>query len=489
MESNKDNIPKMTDLDEILALQADHDIFEELKIGDIKDKILDDVQANILKSTKHLYTLFCFFTFKPEHKKTIVNWLKHLRLTSAREQIETEQEKSETEGKSSSGNMIGLYLSYQGYEFFCDPEKIKHLIRFEDEDIFAFQEGLAKRCPRAFGAGEDDYKHPSHALILIATDDARLKEVNDVRGQKESTEAQLFQLFAEWATPPVKDFDAFEENYGKVFFEIGMRNPEGSDGLPREWFGFRDGISNPRFFPDRGRPNPPGFVPDEPAPLDVALRRNRLAGNYACGSFVVFLKLEQNDKAFKRMVKELAGKLGMEDYKGLAAAYIIGRHKDGTPLHEAFNFPTLGDRNRNLNDFDYGNDQDGAVCPMHAHIRKANPRDGQAWGRIVRRGKVYGRDNSKNKGILFLSYQSSLLAFEDMVNRGLYGYKYKNKILGKDMLFVNKGEYQGNHRYRNASGYPRSPYLRAEKLVEFKGGQYFFASSISFIQKSLENFI
>jgi Dyp-type peroxidase family len=471
---------------EILELPADDEVFEDRGITDIKEQILEDLPVNILQPTRHKYTLYCFITFQESKKNEIVEWLKNMPLTSAWEyQHWAPEDLREQMAKS-------LYLSFQGYELFCDPEKIIRLIPLNDDDIVAFSEGLAKRCPNAFG-GEDggevensygkkgkaidqgNYEKPSHALVLIATNDDQVKKWNE-EANAAMRNKELMNFFIKHTRSGKHQF---EKAFGTVFFEIGMRNPEGSDRRSREWFGFRDGISNPRFFSDADLGKGPEFKPDAPATLNTALRKNRLAPKqYSCGSFVVFLKLEQNVKAFEETVTALAKELGMEDYRGLVSAYLIGRHKDGTPLHKDFNYPHSG--KKNLNSFDFENDPNGAVCPFHAHIRKARSRDGREEKRIVRRGTIYGHPESREKGILFLSYQGSLRNFEDIINRGLYGYNYKKENIGRDILFTKANEYQ--------SGIPIWPYLRLkEKIVNFKGGQYFFASAISFIRVNLEN--
>ncbi|MCB0554257.1 MAG: Dyp-type peroxidase [Phaeodactylibacter sp.] len=462
-------------LDEMLALEADDRVFEQYDIKAFRDRILKDVQADILKATKHKYTLYCFLTFKNGKKEAIAEWLSKMPLTSAFDQMEKPEE-----------NAVSLFLSYEGYEYFCDPQKIRQLVPLEDEDIIALKEGLTQRCPRAFGDNnggtpEQNYQKTLHALILIATDKELLKA-----NKNNLNKSDLLEIFIQETTKAGEGI-SFKNNFGEVFFEVGRKNPDGSKDHPREWFGFRDGISNPRFFPKPDFEKELGHKPDKPSTLSTVLRKNQLSPQpYACGSFVVFLKLKQNVEAFNEVVNALAKKLDMTDYPGYAAAYMMGRHKDGTPLHELYNFPTTD--KRNLNRFDFSDDKAGAVCPMHAHIRKANPRDGQYEKRIVRRGKVYGSPSSEDKGILFLSYQSSLRTFEDIINRGLYGYNFKNQNIGKDMLFTGVGEYHGSHQYRNISGKPRSPYIRVkERLIEFMGGHYFFASSISFIRINLKN--
>ncbi len=469
-------------LEALLELKADHILFEQQHLQNEKKRILQDVQANILKASKHRYQLFCLLNFSGD-KQATVKWLKNLPLTSALDQIQTD-------AKEQRPTHLSLLFSHAGYRHFYHGNKIRYFLPDTDEDIAALRAGPTARCPQAFGdeaGGQNaapDYQQTIHALILIDTEDDRVGACLQETDAEKRRQA-LFQFFTErTATDPY----VFREDFGSVFFEIGLRNPEGSDGAAREWFGFRDGISNPRFFPNPGLEKKLGFRLDEPARLNTVLHRNRLSPNpYGCGSYVAFLKLEQNVPEFDRQVEELAQHLGFQNYPGYAAAYLMGRHRDGAPLHESFAFPNT--EGRNLNDFDFEKDRERRVCPMHAHIRKANPRVSDYEEHpIVRRGRVYRDPNADRGGLLFLSYQSNLRTFEDIVNRGLYGYQYRNRKTGKDPFAYRAGEYQREQRYYNLEGKPRKPYLRLqEDLVTFRGGRYFHAPSISFIRVNLEN--
>lgn len=461
-------------IQDVLELKADHAIFDQFEgLRTSREFILKALQCNILKDTKHRYTLYCFLTFRKGAEREIVQWLKHIPLTSALDHG----------GKEEAFN---LFLSMEGYRFFY-PSDGSFPFPKNHDDFDAFSEGLAKRCPAAFGGKnrnhvEDRYEVPSHALILI------------------STNHPLFSLHESGNSDEVRDFFiqktassgfSFGDELGEVLFEIGRRNPADDDGPPREWFGFRDGITNPRFFRDsETQKNLEGTNPDPLSPLNVVLRPSIPASDpFECGSFVVFLKLEQDPDAFKKLVEDFTRDLGFdidnEDDKRKTAAYLMGRDYDGKPLSE--NFISTSHSNRNLNDFNYDQDAEGHVCPLNAHIRKANPRDDYEGSQIVRRGKIY---SGKKKGMLFLSFQSRLQAFEDTINRGLYAFNYKHKHTGRDLLFVRKKQpYVGDSVYLNARGrWTPVPYLNVtENPVTFRGGQYFFAPSISFFRVNLEN--
>ena len=122
-----------------------------------------------------------------------------------------------------------------------------------------------------------------------------------------------------------------------------------------------------------------------------------------------------------------------------AQAQILGRFKDGTPL-ALYNEPSPpGLKQEEINDiidFDqnidtgYRDDPEGLKCPLHAHIRKTNPREDRskiwastyaqnnsslptprhmpnAFGRIVRRGTSYEVEG-ESVGLLFMCYQASI---------------------------------------------------------------------------------
>lgn len=140
------------------------------------------------------------------------------------------------------------------------------------------------------------------------------------------------------------------------------------------------------------------------------------------GTYAVYRKLHQDVAGFRALVAAHA-----TDYPGGAdalAAKIIGRWPDGTPLALSPDGPDpaiSGDRTK-LNDFRYGDDPLGLRCPVGAHVRRANPRDGEGTGavmttrhRIVRRGLPYGPplppgapDDGVDRGLIFVCFSVDL---------------------------------------------------------------------------------
>jgi deferrochelatase/peroxidase EfeB len=212
--------------------------------------------------------------------------------------------------------------------------------------------------------------------------------------------------------------------------------PDGSvTVLPREPFGFMDGISDPVF---RGKYQPEAEAQaaigggkiaegpydirsswsaleagefilgqvDEGQELPVATQPNDFARN---GTFMAWRKLRQDVPGFCAEMKRQAGLwaqvMGVTDaveaYETVSAK-LVGRWSTGIPLIAA---PTWADHQRVMADwadcigavthtsakqvtperlaafgemldgFRYGDDLDGTKCPFGAHIRRANPRD------------------------------------------------------------------------------------------------------------------
>lgn len=140
-------------------------------------------------------------------------------------------------------------------------------------------------------------------------------------------------------------------------------------------------------------------------------------------------------------MKRLAGTLGYS--VDLTGAKLVGRYKSGAPIERrkfqpgpytppsvdpGSGNPPLGNNNALNNNFEFGEDADGAICPLSAHIRKAYPRDefssagatdsesSMQTHRLLRRGIPYGPpfvsgDSASAKvdrGLLFLCYQNDI---------------------------------------------------------------------------------
>ena len=169
-----------------------------------------------------------------------------------------------------------------------------------------------------------------------------------------------------------------------------------------------------------GYPDEDGWVETRPRP---DLVRN--------GTYVVYRTLKQDVARFRQGLQEAAERTGLPEE--LVAAKVVGRWRDGMPLelspHRAPGPLTEEADPAPPNDFRYlPHDRDGAICPLGAHIRRANPRDaldfdgtvrdsGVLTGRhrIIRRGLPYGtllppgaEDDGVDRGLLFVCFNADI---------------------------------------------------------------------------------
>jgi deferrochelatase/peroxidase EfeB len=184
-----------------------------------------------------------------------------------------------------------------------------------------------------------------------------------------------------------------------------------SDMGGHEPFGFVDGISQPTFDWDRARMpgtksdqnytnhlalgelllgyrNEYGLMTDRP--LLLASEKNAdvlppgphdrrdLGRN---GSYLVYRQLAQDVRLFWRWVAEAATRsvITMDEM----AQSMIGRNLDGSPLPDINadrSIPGVEAHDAERNGFLFDTDPDGLSCPIGAHIRRANPRTGDAPG-------------------------------------------------------------------------------------------------------------
>jgi deferrochelatase/peroxidase EfeB len=328
----------------------------------------------------------------------------------------------------------------------------------------------------------------------------------------------------------------------------------GEDGIckpiPVEHFGFADGIADTVFdgqmapedlaeraigqgklLPDQSwAPLAPGeFLlgwPDESQEIAGAAMPLDFSRN---GTFMAWRKLHQNVFAWRRYMEvqaeRFAAVMGVprERATPTLAAKIVGRWPDGTPLLAAPTFEAwqafrekraaaesagdgvqLGALKRALVDFTFAKDQVGAMCPLGAHIRRANTRDmldpllasGDATKlsgsilnnrrRILRRGLPYGQtpetgDDSGEHGIVLMAHCASLFRqFEFVQQQWMqYGLDFNS---GNDTCPI-----VGNHFEAAKFVIPadpagdKPPFICADmpQFVETRGGDYFFIPSMT----------
>lgn len=302
---------------------------------------------------------------------------------------------------------------------------------------------------------EPQYQTRIHAMVLLASDDLRCLEE-----QQKETVSEI----AEFA-------NIIHVEDGHVWRRQGQAI---------EPFGYADNISQPVFDSRES--------PDWTRPSSVLCPDRLACDAQAVGSFLVYRKLEQNVKGFHLEVEKLALHLGC-DFEH-AAAMVIGRFRDGSPLAKAANpgwLPKLDNR------FDYWSDSTGSACPFHAHIRKVRPRDINESVRIVRRGLPYGAYDPSDpqsqmpesgSGLLFLAFQADIQRSfgriqGDWANMVDFPKTPNGRRVGCDPLI-------GQGRSDRSQSWPVNWSERREfrfgQFVHMKGGEFFFAPSLTFFQ-------
>jgi Dyp-type peroxidase family len=201
-----------------------------------------------------------------------------------------------------------------------------------------------------------------------------------------------------------------------------------------EHFGFADPVSNPHFMPQSGSAQyyrsdlPLGEALLGHANLvdDAPLVADPLWHN---GSFMVLRKMRQFVDRFEQVAAAATAPGGGAVPADVVKTRLMGRGLDGKPIVTPV-------AEGNDNDFNFDSDEDGAQCPLQAHVRRVNPRTtperGERSPRIVRRGMSYGPpydreklptegDNPKERGLYFMAFNASLAEQFEVLQRWLTG--------------------------------------------------------------------
>ncbi|MEG4171041.1 MULTISPECIES: Dyp-type peroxidase [unclassified Microcoleus] len=463
--------------------------------------MLEDLQGNILKSHERDYSTHILIKFKsdPDAVKKWIGYFTEKFVMSAKKQWD-DHAKFRSNCQEVEGLFANFFLSYNGYKVLGFELDAGGSGEFPSP---AFKVGLRQFRTILFDPPveewEKSFQNEIHAFILLADND------------RDNLEKQAKQVI---------------EEVGRVaeivHTEVGivLKNKKGQT---IEHFGFRDGVSQPLFLKeDIELAKKQGTdLWDASAPLELVLVKDPFGeAEHSFGSYCVYRKLEQDVRGFREAERELAKKLRLSDQDvERAGALVVGRFRDGTPV-------TLSPSEQNPdtvpNNFNYDSDRDGMKCPFHAHIRKANPRgdkndkyqtlEEHRQHRIVRRAVSYGempnaRDNSLSKlsrfenqlehlkelkvqpasgekvGLLFLCFQRDIFnQFMFMQKNWANNQHFVNYTTGLDGIAGQGKKQIEGQAWPKEWGKDEKVPFDFYNFVTMKGGEFFFAPSISFLK-------
>ena len=455
---------------------------------------LADLQANILKGHGRDFAQILFLGFDPKNPAAVRDCIRGLPVTDAWTQLQAAARFRSRRAPGAS--VLLIWLTAAGYRALGVPAA-------KTPSDPAFQAGMPSRGTALNDPPKNQwvahFRHEVHAAVLVADDSQRglTRTVKSLRA----------------SLPKAVRVLGIERGHA-----IRAPGPKG-EGL--EHFGFVDGRSQPLMLEedvDWQRDHLDGTSVWNPAmPLGHALVADPGSSSGGFGSYLVFPRLRQDVPGFRVAERRLAHALSLKGpARARAGAMLVGRFRDGTPLvaqHAA------GVESPVPNNFDYRDDPEGLKCPFQAHIRKVNPRGESIPGvpaapaerahGIVRRGIPYGRASGTvlkgavqrgspahgEVGLLFMCYQADIgRQFEFMQARWANNRSFVSPnihaggpVTGLDPI-IGQSDPQGvvadpGHWFNAHWGGPLAQADRRQcvvsDLVTLRGGEYFFAPSLS----------
>jgi deferrochelatase/peroxidase EfeB len=238
------------------------------------------------------------------------------------------------------------------------------------------------------------------------------------------------------------------------------------------------------------------------------------------GCYLVLRTLEQDVEGFWSFVRSQSET--DEEAEALAAA-MVGRKKDGTPMVPLSKEIVPGvDKADRLNHFNFDSDQEGRQCPLGAHIRRTNPRNGDLpsppvtgirrlltlvgleqktlesdakassrFHRILRRGREYGpstattpaSSGTSSRGLHFICLNANIARqFEFLQSAWIMSTKFDAMTDESDPLLGSREPIEGVPPTDTFSVLPEHGSRRivcgVPRFVTVLGGAYFFLPSL-----------
>ncbi|HEY2481395.1 MAG TPA: cytochrome P450 [Caulobacteraceae bacterium] len=302
------------------------------------------------------------------------------------------------------------------------------------------------------------------------------------------------QRFAKGATLPRDIVEPGE-------FVMGYQNNQGYFPPPITVRAESDSEDNLPIAVADNLPSFPDFWADDPAYAPRDLGRN--------GSFLVIRQLVQDVKGFAAFTEAKAAEIangyqgvrnvtGAEATADWVAAKMLGRWRDGTPLIDrpTTSAPGTPAQSTPDNDFSYGvDDPSGLLCPLGAHIRRANPRDSLQPGdpteqlitnrhRLLRRGRTYesaASEGESEKGLLFVCLCGDVERQFEFVQQTWVGSPGFHGLSDEPDPVITQSDSEGRVFTIPTTAGPVTLH-DMQSFVTVRGGGYFFLPSRSAIE-------
>ncbi|KAF8074665.1 hypothetical protein FPV67DRAFT_1665418 [Lyophyllum atratum] len=283
-------------------------------------------------------------------------------------------------------------------------------------------------------------------------------------------------------------------------------------------FGYRGGMSNPQIrgasfettqVPKIRYPGSPiipigvivmGYDGDEDKDKRPAWAKD--------GSFMVTRKLNNLVPEFDEFLllhgPKIFLNISAKDAADRLGARLFGRWKDGTPTELSPDGPNpdISGKDDKVNNFVFDQSKGQTRCPFASHVRKSNPRNDvspieSAYKHFIRRHNMpYGQEITAEeregkstifeRGLHVVCYASSIVRGFKFYQQAWYNEPNfppgKSELPGQDPIFGQTGqEHLDNHRYMTGTNptAEQQVMMFPKKFIDVKGGEYFFAPSIS----------
>lgn len=248
------------------------------------------------------------------------------------------------------------------------------------------------------------------------------------------------------------------------------------------------------------------------------------------GSYLVLRQLGQDVAGFWQFMQKAAEQDGSNPEQ--LAATMVGRQLDGTPLMPLLDVDIPGIAlDDQLNRFHYVSDPNGNVCPVGAHVRRANPRTGDLppgggcvfgrlmkilgfaakgpnsdliastrFHRLLRRGRPYGprlspgdamkpaaANDQQPRGLQFMCLVANISRqFEFVQNAWVMNSSFAGLQQERDPLLAHreplKSGVNTDHFNRPDSSGPMRSLGALPQFITVRGGGYFFMPGLSAIK-------